>query len=271
MTDKLKSIDNPQRSSASQMKPINSHQALKSLLTKSRQLEAGFSLIEVVTGIVMMALFTGIAMQGMAVASLLKSSAKQYSAAIAWIQEDLENIKHQAVIYKTTSLSSAAAADTSSISVATANDFEINDKLKIGTDNTTYTISSISGNTLSISPHLTANLAAGAPLVASQSIRCGTSISPSTITTGYADGFRDKITGADISGTSNDYNINKTDSNTGKQFQLRRSTTLANVSPYNVVKIKYTIAEISSNSSYSLPLANLSTELVPSASFLCPR
>lgn len=157
------------------MKLIDRHQQLKQLFLKSRRSDSGFTMMEVIVGIVMVTLFTGIAMQSMAIATLLKARAQQYSEAIAWIQQDLEDIKYQATIYKFTSLTAAATIGQSSISVAAANDFEINDKLKIGTGSITYTITNISGNNLTISPGLTIDLPVSSTVVANQSIRCGTS------------------------------------------------------------------------------------------------
>lgn len=124
------------------MKLINYHQQLKLLFLKSRRSNSGFTMMEVLVGIFIVASFTGITMQIMLTATLLKARAQQYSEANAWIQQDLEDIKYQATIYKSTSLTVAATIGQSSIAVAAVNDFEVNDKLKIGTDSTTYAISS---------------------------------------------------------------------------------------------------------------------------------
>ncbi len=228
-------------------------------------------MMEVVVGILMVTLFTGIAMQSMAIATLLKARAQQYSEAISWIQQDLEDIKYQATIYKSTTLAAAGTIGLSSIAVTSGNDFEVNDKLKIGTDSTTYTISSISGNNLTISPSLAIDLPVSSTVVANQSIRCGTSASPATIATGFADAFRDKITGSDITTTSNNVDITKTGSTSGKQFRLRRSTTISDVAPYNLLQINYSISEIHAGATFSVVMADLSAEVVPTGSFLCPR
>lgn len=54
----------------------------------------------------------------------------------------------------TTSLTANAASVASSINVASVNGFGVNDKLSVGSDPSLYTISAISGNTLTITPAL---------------------------------------------------------------------------------------------------------------------
>lgn len=253
------------------MKLINYHQQLKLLFLKSRRLNSGFIMMEVLVGIFIIVLFTGITMQIMLTATLLKARAQQYSEANAWIQQDLEDIKYQATIYKSTSLTVTATIGQSSIVVAAANDFEVNDKLKIGTDNTTYAISSISGNNLTITPGLAIAQPVSSAIIANQSIRCGTSASPATITTGFADAFQDKITGSNITTASNNFDITKTSSTSGRQFRLRRSTTITDVPSYNVLQINYSISEILSGATFAIVTADRKAEVVPTVSFLCPR
>ena len=61
-------------------------------------------MIEVLVGILITTLFIGISMQFMVLSSLLKARSQQYSEAMSWIQEDLEDIKYQASKYKLSSL-----------------------------------------------------------------------------------------------------------------------------------------------------------------------
>jgi type II secretory pathway pseudopilin PulG len=252
------------------MKSSSRHNQLKLFLVTTKRSHAGFTMLDSIVGILVISLFVGLAMQGLAVGALLKANARNYSEALAWIQQDMENVKYQAATYKSNSLSLAAAANAASIVVASAIDFEINDKINIGTDTTAYTISGISGNTLAISPNLATSIPVNAKVVATQSVRCGTSVNPPTITTGFADGLRDKFVGTNSTATSNNYDITKTSSNSGKQLRLRRSTTLANAYPYNVLQVDYTVSEVFGNSSFGVSMANLRVEVLPDTALSCP-
>lgn len=252
------------------MKFSNHHKKLKLFLVTTKRSHAGFTMLDSIVGILVISLFVGLAMQGLAVGALLKANARNYSEALAWIQQDMENIKYQAATYKSNSLSLAAAANASSIVVASASDFETNDLINIGSDATYYTISSINGNTLAISPNLAASIPVNAKVVATQSVRCGTSANPPTITTGFADGLRDKLAGTNSTATSNNYDITETSSKSGKQFRLRRSTTLVNAYPYNLLQVDYTVSEIIGNSSFGVSMADLHTEILPDTALSCP-
>jgi type II secretory pathway pseudopilin PulG len=114
--------------------------------------QAGFAMIEVLVGMLIMTLFIGISMQFMVYSSLLKARAQQYSEAMTWIQQDLEQLKYQASGYKSNVLKVAATAASTSIALTSSQNFEVNDKITIGADPTVYTISSIAGNNLTIAP-----------------------------------------------------------------------------------------------------------------------
>lgn len=252
------------------MRLSNHHQKNKLLPSKLRATRSGFVMIEVIMGILIMTLFIGIAMQFMVFSSLLKARAQQYSESMAWIQQDLEEIKYQASKYKSSSLSDTTAAiNSSTIVLSSAHDFQVDDKLKIGTDSTTYTIGSISGNTLTISPNLAVASPASAPVVTTESIRCNKTATPATITTGFADGFRDRIIGSDSSATSSDIDTTKTSTRNGKQFRLRKTISIVNVAPYNTLQIDYRVAEIYGSAAFGISIADTYAEVVPPTSFSC--
>jgi hypothetical protein len=94
---------------------------------------------------------------------------------------------------------------------------------------------------------------------------------PISITTGFADGFRDRVVGSDLSTTSNYSDINKTSSKTGKQYRVRRTLSLANIAPYNVVQVNYSVAEIYGTGSFGISVVDLYAEVVPNTSFACPE
>lgn len=250
---------------------INRNQIKLLLLKSCRARQSGFTMIEVLVGMIILTLFIGIAMQGMVFASLLKSRAQQYSEAMNWIQQDLEEIKYQATKYKANVLSANAAVNSTSIALSSADSFEVNDKIQIGTDTTTYTITNISGNALTISPNLAVDIPANSPVLATESVRCNKSATPATITTGFADGFRDRVVGSDLSTTSNYSDINKNSSKTGKQYRVRRTLSLANIAPYNVVQVNYSVAEIYGTGSFGISVVDLYAEVLPNTSFACPE
>ncbi len=58
--------------------------------------QKGFTLVEVMVGILITVTFVGAAMQALVVASLFKVRAQEYSEATTWIQEDLESVRFEA-------------------------------------------------------------------------------------------------------------------------------------------------------------------------------
>jgi Tfp pilus assembly protein PilV len=56
----------------------------------------GFSLIEVMTGILLTLTFTGVAMQALVTSSFLKVRAQEEGESATWIQENIEFIRHAA-------------------------------------------------------------------------------------------------------------------------------------------------------------------------------
>jgi prepilin-type N-terminal cleavage/methylation domain-containing protein len=121
---------------------------------KLPQQEQGFTLVEVLVAILITTLFVSVAMQSMVIAAVFKARAQEFSEATSWIQEGLEDVNYKAATFQYTSLTANAASGASSINVASVDDFVVNDKLKVGSDSGTYTISGISGTTLTISPSL---------------------------------------------------------------------------------------------------------------------
>ncbi len=247
----------------------NHHHQIRVLLRTSSRSQAGFAMIEVLVGMMIMTLFIGISMQFMVYSSLLKARSQQYAEAMTWIQQDLEQLKYQATGYKSNVLKVAATVASSSISLTSAQNFEVNDKVTIGADSTVYTISAIAGNTLTIAPAITVASPINAPVVASESVRCNKLATPATITTGIADGFRDSIVGSDLSVTSSNTDTTKTSNLTNKKFRFRRTISIANIVPYNVSQINYNVSEVYSGGSFGISVADVYAEIVPSISFSC--
>jgi prepilin-type N-terminal cleavage/methylation domain-containing protein len=66
------------------------------LKDKVKNQKQGFTLVEVLVGILLMAAFTGTAMQAIVSATAFKVKAQELSEATVWIQEDLELVRYQA-------------------------------------------------------------------------------------------------------------------------------------------------------------------------------
>jgi prepilin-type N-terminal cleavage/methylation domain-containing protein len=63
---------------------------------KVQNQKQGFTLVEVLVGILVMAAFTGTAMQAIVSATAFKVKAEELSEATVWIQEDLELVRYEA-------------------------------------------------------------------------------------------------------------------------------------------------------------------------------
>lgn len=67
------------------------------LVNGKQKAAQGFSLVEVMLGILLIMGFLGVAMQGMVASTAIKVKAQDRGEATAWIQEDLELIRAQSV------------------------------------------------------------------------------------------------------------------------------------------------------------------------------
>lgn len=252
--------------------------------------EQGFTLFEVLIAILVITLFVSVTMQAMVFAAVFKVKAQEYAEATTWIQEDLENVKYQAenLQFPQTTLPTlpiTVAAGVSLISInapdtSTDNSFAQNDTFKIGLDPTNYKINALpvisgTGSTrklaLTITPTLQLPQAAGAVVVAIK--MCAASQ-----TGGLADWLRDNVTDTNHSNgitdiTSNDSSVSYsvTSKLTGKQYQISRTTTLADTAPYNVLKVSYSVAPVNAYTTLSAAaLATSTTLIVASASGFKP-
>lgn len=247
---------------------------MKMFKQKSLQQEQGFTLVEVLVAILITTLFVAVSMQAMVFAAVFKARAQESAEATNWIQEDLENVKYQAANLKLpqSTLTANAAKDTSLITVTSSTNFALNDEVKVGLDTAIYQISAKSGTTLTIKPKLGTDQFTNAAVVET------TMCNPSARNIGLADALRNLITDTDPSNGITDItsNENYIDSDppkqfrTGKKFTMRKTTTLYDASPYNVLQIKY---EVSPGTTFdsSKVLANFNTEVIPNVAFECPQ
>jgi prepilin-type N-terminal cleavage/methylation domain-containing protein len=126
----------------------------KAFKPKLPQQEQGFTLVEVLVAILIATTFTLVTMQAVVIAAIFRTRAQQSAEATAWIQQDLEDVKHKAAEFQHTSLAAAAMVGANSINVATVDGFAVNDTLRVGSDPGSYKINNINGNTLSLEPNL---------------------------------------------------------------------------------------------------------------------
>jgi len=227
------------------------------LRRKSRQQEQGFTLVEVIVAILIATVFVSITMQAMVMAVILKARAKEYSEAINWVQQDLEQAKHRASRYKITTASGAALGATS-ITVASSAGFAVNDTILVGIDAQSYTITQVSGNTLTISPALnnTTPNVYGPNLLVVNNTFCNAPNSSS----GFGQYFVNELNASQVINPST-----KTFS-TGRQFTITRNPIAVNAIPYNRLRIDYDVKSTQGG----LSVAKMNAEIIPDAALRCP-
>lgn len=224
--------------------------------------DQGFTLVEVLVAILITTVFVATAMQAVVIAAVFKARAKQFSEAANWIQEDLESVRQQAASLGSTTLSAAptTSGSSSSLSVSSATGFAADNKLQIGTIGTTFfTISSLSGNTITVTPALTTAQISATP--------AGTPVS--LVTTGSTNTTL-CYANAQNNGFGNFLNnnlptLNNTKTIVGASYTLSRVRTVRNVTPFEVLQVTYRVAQ-----GTNPPVATLNTEVIPNAAFQCP-
>ncbi len=232
---------------------------------KLPQQNQGFTLVEVLIAILISTLFVAIAMQAIVIASVFKARARQYAEATVWIQEDLENVKSKATIAQlplpSTTLSADAALQAPSINVASINGFANNDKLKVGSDPGTYTISNISGTALTITPKLETPQLNGAVVL--NTTKCKAA-DPDL---GFAKYLKDNLPSVINGGTKPILNETYTLTRAGTGNSTE--PTVKEVAPYQVLELRYEVKKQGSN--VPVPTAKIYTEVIPDAVFQCPN
>jgi prepilin-type N-terminal cleavage/methylation domain-containing protein len=227
--------------------------------------EQGFTLIEVLIAILITTLFITIAMQAMVIAAVFKARAKQFAEATTWIQQDLEGVRQQAAIVGYTTLSAAptTSGSSSSLSVSSTTGFAATNRVQIGTISTDYyTISSISGNTITVTPALTTAQISATPAGTTVSV-LATGSTDTTLC--YASAQNNGLGNLLSSNMPTLNSSNNTKTIADKTYTLSRTTTVRNVAPYEVLQITYSAAQ-GTNS----PIATLNSEVIPNAAFQCP-
>ncbi|MDK2410034.1 prepilin-type N-terminal cleavage/methylation domain-containing protein [Aphanizomenon sp. PH219] len=244
---------------------------------KSQQ---GFTLLEVLVAIVVITAFVNVALMGLVTATLFKSKAKAYSSGMSWIQADLEAVRNKAAESLSYSLSANAAAAQKVIVLTSAAGLGANDQIKIGTDSTTYTIQSVSGNSVTLTANLSTAQSASTVVTLVTSAECTATSS----TTGFAYYLQQNLpTLTNTTSTTSTTNPTSTTNTTstqyinginGRPYTFSRTTAVGQTQssdPYQVLKLSYTVTYTVPGTSppVIIKIASLYAEVIPSTFYQC--
>ncbi len=231
---------------------MNKHQRFKILLSNG-----GFSLVEVIVGMLIALLFVTTSLQLMVYAMILAAQGRELSSSKNWIQEDLEQVKSLAAAYKSTTLTASTVIGTDTISVGWVDGFEVGDLVRIGNDPNTYSVSAVGPNQLTL----------GSSIQVVQAPNTNVSAINMCNATSSASGFGFALrTNLPAVATS-------TKTIGGKSYTLVRggpggslTPTISSSSPYHILQISYKILP----QGETTPIAELETEVIPDAAIKCP-
>lgn len=233
------------------------------------QQEQGFTLVEVLIAILITTIFVTIAMQAMVIAAVFKARAKQYSEATTWIQQDIENVKFQAGQLKYTQLT-ADTSGTNVLPVSSVIGFASGDTLRVGTNTTDYTISSIGALTITINAALSGTQLNGASVAATNPCKASSS------TAGFGQSLKQNLSAVPSETSNSGTPDSGTRTITGKSYTLTRSRdvggtdavsgTCTSNACYELLKLTYEVKQGSES-----PIATMYTEVLPNAALQCPQ
>jgi prepilin-type N-terminal cleavage/methylation domain-containing protein len=229
---------------------------------KITQQEQGFTLVEVLVAILIITVFIATAMQAITIAAVFRVRAKQYSEATNWIQEDLENVRQQAFVLGSTTLSAVPTANSLSVPSGTTG-FAAGNRLQIGTiSGTLFTISNTytaGSTTIAVTPALTAAQITATPAGTPVSvIATGSTDTTLCYATAQNDGFGNFL-------SNNLPTLNSTKTIAGATYTLSRTATVRVTRSYEVLQLTHSVAQ-----GTKPPVATFNTEVIPNATFQCP-
>lgn len=270
--------------------------------------DSGFTLLEVVVGIVVVTFFTAATMQMLVTSALFKARAKEYAAAANFIQEDFEAVRSIASEFQFPTVSNTVTPPVTPantvIQLASRLEGIIDgDRLQFtgtpdeypkqlttsGSPSTTITVYTLDTTnnriTINSSPGLQSEVSAGAVLVNK------TLCAAATAATGLASQFDTKI--ALPPGNPNfptftnrlelpaDYNTYKSVSPTAfslrdnrgndtlKRLWVMRKETPVNSPPFDVLKVNYLVVKDNNGTPSNIVVNQLSSEVIPNAAYQC--
>lgn len=217
----------------------------------------GFSLVEVIVGMLIALLFVTTSLQLMVYALILASQGRGSSTAKNWIQEDLEQIKSLANSYKSTTLASATTVGATTLTVNWTTGFANGDLIRVGTDPNNYTVSGVSGTQLTLSTPINTVQSANANVSAVNMCNA------TTAATGFAFALRSNLPAV----------ATTTKAIGGRNYTLTRGSSgggttpaITATAPFNVLQISYKVVPEGEMN----PIATLDTEVIPDAAIKCP-
>ncbi len=241
--------------------------------------DQGFSLIEVVVSLLMIFFFTTCALEMFVLSSIFKKKAVQYTNATSLLQQDMEKIKSAAEQYSFPK-TAAAVVGATTLTLDSTNGLTAGNIVVFSNDSHTYTISSISGNSIYLSSGL--KIAVPTATSAVNSTSCNLA-STDTASASIATGFMNSLstTATNIGSTSYSIDGNTYYAVTGTPTQvnsksiyywLLRNQTVSSNAPYNVLQLKYVVQPGTSTAPTitAKTLGTAYTEIIPYASLQCP-
>ncbi|NJM66090.1 MAG: prepilin-type N-terminal cleavage/methylation domain-containing protein [Acaryochloris sp. RU_4_1] len=252
----------------------------------------GFTLTEVLVGLLIASLFMATSMQAFVASTSFKARARQISEANNWVQDDLENVKTlsldvQQVPYTQAELLQAVSASQNTLIVKGVNsglrarDANYNalapadqmkyggDALIIGSDSNDNIIQAITTDSTTTPPRTLITLVNNLQTTQLQGsdvhviARCRPQNASAS---GFAAYLKATLETRPVAGNTNTATPNiGTRTILGKAFTLTRRTTIKNLTPFQVLELAYRVTD---NSGQTIATAN--TEVVPNAFFRCP-
>lgn len=220
----------------------------KLLQAKTQQ---GFTLLEVLVAVVLLLVFTSVAMNGLAIAAALKIRARVNTVATAWIQEDLEAVKYASAQLAYTLSADAAAGQTNLTLVSTVG-LVNGEQITVGTDPNIYVIQSIAGNSVTLTSKLSLAQTASAKVVSVS--KCNAT----TANAGFAYDLQQKLPALSRGGSS---------TLAGKPYTLSRNAVISSTAPFEILRLTYSVTPQAGGTA----AATMYTEVIPNAIYACPK
>lgn len=240
--------------------PLKTNQfSPRPLETKAPLPSSGFSLVEVIVGMLIAMLFVASSMQLMVYAMLLQTQGREMSTTKSWIQEDIEQIRSLAAGYKSTQLTAPTTLAATTINVEWVDGFASGDTLRIGSDPTPYSVTAVSTTPaqLTLNPAISAVQASGGNVIAINMCNA------TTAAFGFAQALRTELPSL----------VASTRTIGGQTYTLIRGgpggstiPVVANTPPYHILQLNYHVVPQGSTN----PVAVLDTEVIPDAALKCP-
>jgi type II secretory pathway pseudopilin PulG len=250
-------------------------------------LESGFSLLEVLSAILIVTFFTAAAMQMMVISAAFKAKAKEYTTAANLIEKDLETVRNIAAQYEFPIVASPVPTlGATAITLSSGKGLKQDDKIQFSGSSNVYSITAPSpipsaSPTIIITPGIISPAPSASTRVGSNTVCSATSAS-----TGLANYLQQITQGSAYIDSSKTFSITEGGASviygavvganpyiipdTSKKLWLMRNDNNLNAAPYNVLQVRYLVVKDKNGSPSSNKIvAKLASEVIPNASFQC--